>query len=264
MIAMMLQKNDLLKRTDFSSVRSVRMGSAPIGTGLLEAIRKILPHAKVTNAYGTTEGGPVVFGPHPGGLLTPPLSVGFPHPQVEVRLRNAANESADEGVLHLRSPGIMVGYHNRPDIQTTITQDGFYVTGDVFRRDENGFYYFVGRSDDMFVSGGENIFPSEIERMLETHPEVEQACVIPLEDAIKGHKPVAFIVRRPGSTLSEQTLKAFALRSAAAYQHPRFVWFLDQLPLASTNKLDRANLRELARKYAADAVTAKRLIHEDR
>jgi len=168
-----------------------------------------------------------------------------------VRLIDAANEPAEEGILQVRSLGIMVGYHNRPDLPSAITHDGFYVTGDVFRRDENGFYYFVGRSDDMFVSGGENIFPTEVERMLELHPEVEQACVVPLEDAIKGCKPVAFVVRKQGSALSAQTLKAFALRSAAAYQHPRFVWFLDQLPLASTNKLDRAQLKELARKNAA-------------
>ena len=67
----------------------------------------------------------------------------------------------------------MTGYHNRPDILPPITADGFYITGDVFRRDENGFYFFVGRTDDMFVSGGENIFPGEVEKMLETHPDVD-------------------------------------------------------------------------------------------
>jgi len=116
----------------------------------------------------------------------------------------------------------------------------------VFRRDENGFYFFLGRDDDMFVSGAENIFPGEVEHVIESHPEVMQACVVPVADAIKGTKPVAFVVRRAGSTLGEQTLKAYVLENAPAYQHPRRVWFMDKLPLASTNKIDRNALRDRA------------------
>src|SRR3984885_5114502 len=82
--------------------------------------------------------------------------------------------------------------------------------------------------------------------MLETHPDVIQACVVPVPDDIKGTKPVAFVVARKGSGLSERTLKEFSLKNAPAYQHPRSIWFLDSLPLASTNKLDRNALRELA------------------
>jgi acyl-CoA synthetase (AMP-forming)/AMP-acid ligase II len=98
------------------------------------------------------------------------------------------------------------------------------------------------------VSGGENIFPGEVEKMLETHPDVIQACVVPVDDDIKGTKPVAFVVKREGSNLTEAGLKAFALENAPAYQHPRSIWFVDSLPLASTNKLDRNTLRALAAK----------------
>jgi long-chain acyl-CoA synthetase len=245
MIALILQKEELIENTDFSTVKHLRMGSAPVSPALLEAIRGVLPHASVTNAYGTTEGGPVVFGPHPDGLPTPELSVGHPHSKVDLRLVGE-NGATDFGVLQLRSPAIMKGYLNRPDIAVPITADGFYVTGDVFRRAADLFYFFVGRADDMFVSGGENIFPSDVERMLESHPDVEQACVIPVEDAIKGQKPVAFIVSRGGGELTEASLKEFALKMAPAYQHPRSVWFLDKLPLASTNKIDRPALRALA------------------
>ena len=144
----------------------------------------------------------------------------------------------------------MLGYHNRPDLCAAITADGFYVTGDVFRRDADGFHYFVGRSDDMFVSGGENIYPGDVERMLERHPDVAQACVVPIDDEIKGQKPVAFIVAKPGRAPSEDAIKTFALANAPAYQHPRFVWFLDRLPLASTNKIDRAALGAARRRSA--------------
>jgi acyl-CoA synthetase (AMP-forming)/AMP-acid ligase II len=243
MIAMMLSDKETLAATDLSSVEFLRMGSAPVSQSLMNAIHRTLPKAAVTNAYGTTEAGPVVFGPHPKGLPQPEMSVGYPHPKVQLRLIGEDGKPSDVGVLEMKSPAIMNGYYNRPDIVPPVTEDGFYVTGDVFRRDANEFYFFIGRTDDMFVSGGENIFPSEVEKMLEAHPDVVQACVVPIDDDIKGTKPVAFVVKREGSHVSEDSLKAYALKNAPAYQHPRSIWFVDSLPLASTNKLDRNALR---------------------
>ena len=258
MIAMMLNDKERLAATDLSSVEFLRMGSAPVSHSLMEAIHRALPRAAVTNAYGTTEAGPVVFGPHPQGLPQPEMSVGYPHPRVQIRLVGENGNPSDAGVLEMKCPAIMNGYHNRPDVAPPITKDGFYVTGDVFRRDGNGFHFFVGRTDDMFVSGGENIFPGEVEKMLEAHPEIIQACVVPVDDDIKGAKPVAFVVKREGSGLDENSLKAFALENAPAYQHPRSIWFIDSLPLASTNKLDRNALRELAAKRLQQGNAARR------
>jgi len=246
MIAMMLRETDVLARNDLSSVKSVRMGSAPVSASLMASIRRTLPQAAVTNAYGTTEAGPVVFGPHPKGLPQPELSVGYPHPKVQLRLVDGDDRNAMQGVLEMKCPAVMIGYHNRPDVPTPITADGFYITGDVFRRDENGFHYFVGRTDDMFVSGGENIYPADVERMLERHPDVAQAAVVPIDDEIKGQKPVAFVIRKSGHAPSEDEIKQFALANAPAYQHPRYVWFVDELPLASTNKVDRVALKRMA------------------
>ena len=252
MIAMMLRERDLLARTDLSSVAFVRMGSAPVSAALMAALHAALPQASVTNAYGTTEAGPVVFGPHPKGLPQPETSVGYPHPQVRVRLAGA-NRDADQGILEMKCPALMLGYHNRPEIEPPITPDGFYITGDVFRRDADGFYYFVGRTDDMFVSGGENIYPADVERMLERHPDVAQAAVVPIDDEIKWQKPVAFVILKAGRALDADAVKRFALEHAPAYQHPRHVWFVDELPLASTNKLDRAALMRMARERVAAA-----------
>jgi long-chain acyl-CoA synthetase len=246
MIAMMLRETELLARTDLTSVEFVRMGSAPVSVSLMHALKRALPQAAVTNAYGTTEAGPVVFGPHPQGLRQPETSVGYPHPQVQVRLIETEGHAAEQGVLEMKCPAVMLGYHNRPDVRSPITPDGFYVTGDVFRRDNDGFHYFVGRTDDMFVSGGENIFPTDVERMLERHPAVSHAAVVPVDDDIKGQKPVAFVILRRGEGASEDDIKRFALANAPAYQHPRQVWFVDELPLASTNKVDRAMLRRMA------------------
>ncbi|AOB33634.1 acetyl-CoA synthetase [Bordetella sp. H567] len=248
MIAMMLRERDLLAGTDLSSVKVIRMGSAPVSASLLAQIHAMLPNARVINAFGTTEGGPVVFGPHPRGVPTPTASVGYPHPEVSLRLAPGPGDGPDQGILEMKSPGLMLGYHQRPDLADPFTPDGYYSTGDVFRRDAEGFYYFVGRRDDMFVSGGENIYPGEVEKMLEHHPAVQQAVVVPVEDDIKGQKPVAYIILRAGHSATADEIKRYALDHAPAYQHPRQVWFVDHLPLASTNKIDR---NELLRDAAA-------------
>src|SRR3982074_3646365 len=170
----------------------------------VESIHHALPQAAVTNAYGTTEAGPVVFGPHPGGLPQPEMSVGYPHPQIALRLIEETGRVGDQGALEMKCPAMMLGYHNRPDLPPPITADGFYRTSDVFRRDADGVPYFLGRPDDMFVSGGENIYPGDVERMLERHPAVAQACVVPIDDEIKGQKPVAFIIAKGGMAVDAE------------------------------------------------------------
>lgn len=256
MMAMALRETDALAQADLSSVQVVRMGSAPVSEALFAAIQRALPQARIINSYGTSEGGPVTFGPHPDGLPQPRMSVGYAHPQVGVRLVDAEGREAEQGVLQLKSPAIMNGYHNRPDIRGAITSDGYYVTGDVLRRDAEGFYYFVGRDDDMFVCGGENIFPGEVEKVLETHPGIQQACVVPVPDDIKGHKPVAYVVAAPGVQLEEAAIKRYALAHMPAFQHPRRVWVLDALPLATTNKVDRKLLLRQATEAVGQAAHA--------
>jgi long-chain acyl-CoA synthetase len=243
MIAMMLREKELLAKSDLSAVEAVRMGSAPITQSLIDQVRAAFPKAQIGNGYGTTEAGPVVFGPHPKGISQPELSTGYPHPAVELRLVRDGREVEDEGVLEMKCGALMTHYHKLPDATAkAMTTDGFYRTGDVFRRDENGFFYFVGRADDMFVCGGENIYPGEVEKMLERHPGIHQAAVLPVPDELKGHKPVAFIVRANGADLDEQAVKRYALANAPAYQHPRQVFFIDEMPLAGTNKIDKRAL----------------------
>jgi long-chain acyl-CoA synthetase len=240
MIARAFKEADLLERLDFTKIRAVRVGSAPVTQALLERMQAVFPGASVANGYGTTEAGPAVFGPHPEGKQTPLLSVGYPLKDGEVKL--VGGDDPDQGVLWMRNPAVMDGYLHLPEVNARVLNDGWYISGDVFRRDGDGFYYFVGRADDMFVCSGENIYPADVEKMLERHPSVHQVCVVPLADEERGQMPVAFIVPRARAAPTVKEIRDYALANGPAYQHPRRVAFVADLPWAGTNKLDRAAL----------------------
>ncbi len=277
MMSMVLARKDLLAGIDTASVRTVMMGSAPSSPQLLREIKVAFPNAEPLVVYGVTEGGPVPLGPHPAGKPRPAGSIGAPYAGTEAKLVPFQLSSPDlagppvaenqtpeklpqtvgaarvgagpgQGELAVKNPGILLGYHNLPEETANRIRDGWYYTRDVCRRDADGFYYFVGRTDDMFVCGGENIFPIEVESLLERHPAVHQAYVMPFDHELKGQAPYAFVVLREGATASEEELKQFALANGPAYQHPRRVFFLGQLPLAGTNKIDQ----QLLRNWVAD------------
>ena len=247
MMALVLQDAAALAAADCSSVRRIGIGSAPLTQALVDRVKAAFPGAAVTNGWGTTESGPVAFGPHPRGVPRPDIALGYPVEGVEVRLVAGDDHEADEGVLQIRTPALMPGYLNLPHKTAEVmTADGYYVTGDVMRRDADGFYAFVGRADDMFVCGGENIYPGEVETMLERHPGIRQACVVAVPDEVRGAKPVAFVVRAGGEEPSAEAVKQWALSNAPPYQHPRHVEFVSELPLAGTGKIDRKHLVERA------------------
>lgn len=234
---------------DLSALKRIGLGSAPLTLALIERIERAIPGAVVGNGYGTTEAGPAVFGLHPDGHPTPPLALGVPVAGGEVLLVDGPDEN--EGVLWMRNPAVTSGYLNLPVKNAEVLRDGWYISGDVMRRDSEGFYYFVGRADDMFVCSGENIYPGEVEKLLEQHPQVQHAAVVPLPDEERSAVPVAFIVLTAGSDLTVEALKQFAIERGPAYQHPRRVNFLGELPWAGTNKIDRASLLRQARELEA-------------
>jgi acyl-CoA synthetase (AMP-forming)/AMP-acid ligase II len=165
--------------------------------------------------------------------------------------------SADEGEVFMRSPMLMEGYNNRPERTATALAGGWYRSGDIMRRDENGFFYFVGRTDDMFVVGGENVWPGEVERLLERMDGVHQAIVVPVPDEIKGALPYAFVVPQAGAEIEQAAVKAFAIANGPAYAHPRFVEFVREIPLAATNKPDRKQLIAAAERNVREAIVQR-------
>jgi acyl-CoA synthetase (AMP-forming)/AMP-acid ligase II len=248
MLALVMRETEELARSDLSSVTTAVTGSAPSTAEFFGQMQKLFPKAETANSWGTTESGPLGFGPHPEGKPKPAGSLGYLRKSIEVKFVGGAATGATQGVLHIRTPALMSGYLNREADTKKRLIDGWYDTGDVMRRDADGFVFFVGRADDMFQCGGENVYPGEVEKLLGQHPDVAQVCVVPVPDEIKYQLPVAFVVAKPGRKPSEETLRRYALDNGPAYAHPRAVWFVDELPLAGTNKIDRKTLTDRALK----------------
>jgi acyl-coenzyme A synthetase/AMP-(fatty) acid ligase len=228
----LIVEKKLLKTLDLSSVRHITLAGSATSESLYNRLQQLFNQAMISIGYGTSETGPTVFGLHTI-LLTPPGSVGCERPDVALRLV--------DGVLQVRSP-YMIKSHDNNNYE--FTKDGYYITNDVFRVDENGFYYFIGRSDDMFKSGGNKLFPSEIEQVVEQHPAVDKCVVIPITDPIKDYKPYAFVTVK--ENINEDTLICFLSDKLARYQMPRQIWIIDRMPLTVIGKIDKNKLKILA------------------
>lgn len=249
MYAMMLQQRDLLAGRDYSFVRLATLGGAPASDELIDQVAELMPNAKINLIFGITETSAALFGRHPDNAPRPRHSIGWPIAGNELRL--VGGDTPDFGTLLVRGPGMMSGYQNNPEqMAKRVDAEGWYNTGDILRRDEVGWYYFVGRSDDMFTSSGHNIYPAEVELMLERHADIDQAIVVPAPDKIKHAVPYAFLVKRKGSALSEDDVKRHALENAAPHQHPRKVIFVEALPMNTVGKIDRRTLEAEARRIS--------------
>jgi acyl-CoA synthetase (AMP-forming)/AMP-acid ligase II len=234
MFSVLMLQQELLSTLNLSSVYNIILSGGATTTTLYEQLTQTFKNANIRIAYGSTELGPKVFGPHKI-LPKPPTSVGCEQEGISYRLVDK--------ILQVRSPAMMKGYDGKTD---NFTQDGYYITNDQFEIDQNGFYYFVGRSDDMFKSGGNKIFPSEIERVVEQHPSVDKCVAFPIEDLVKEFKPYAFVTLKPGTTITPQEINTFLTDKLARYQIPRQVWVIDKFPLSSVNKIDKQKLKILA------------------
>ena len=252
MYKMILAEKDALARHDVSSVRFAMCGSAEVPEELLEEFGRVFG-APIAESYGLTEGGPVPIVNTRWGLKKRG-SCGLAFPGCDVRLVDGAGAEVgvDEvGELVTRNPGLAKGYWKLPEATARKFRDGWLATGDLMRRDADGYYYFVGRRDDMINVSGENVYPKEVEDILLQHPNLRDACVVPAPHGVKGEVPVAFVVARDASLTSEDDVRKFFLERGAPYAHPRRVVFLDALPLGGTGKVDRGSLKARAREAGA-------------
>jgi acyl-CoA synthetase (AMP-forming)/AMP-acid ligase II len=244
MMGMILAEKKLLQSSDLLSVRSIILTSSHAPEKMQREIKFFFKNVgTLLNPYGLTETGPV-FGKHPLGVEKPLNSVGYPLDGIETRIV--------DGVLQVKSNAILTAYHNNSDAYNkTITDDGFFITGDLFRVNKYGFYFFQGRADDMFKSGGEKIYPTEIESVIDKHPAVAISAVVGVPDDIKGFKPYAFVQLKTGETVTGDQIKDYTIRNVATYQIPRDVWILDELPKTTIGKIDRKALTDMAKQMLA-------------
>jgi long-chain acyl-CoA synthetase len=250
MYKMMLAEKATLARHSVRSIRYALCGSAEVPEELLVEFQRVFG-APIGESYGLTEGGPVpVANPRYG--LKKLGSCGVDVADCQNRIVSTADGvrdcAVDEvGELVTRNPGLARGYWKLPHVTAQKIRDGWLYTGDLMRRDADGYYYFVGRKDDMINVAGENLYPKEVEDVLLRHPGLKDACVVSAPHATKGEVPVAYVVaRNPGAPPAEDEVKRFFLERGAPYAHPRRVFFMAQLPLGGTGKLDRSALKKLA------------------
>jgi long-chain acyl-CoA synthetase len=163
-------------------------------------------------------------------------------PRAEVKLVNEQGEEVplkDVGELIVKGPMLMKGYHNNPDATRERIRDGWLYTGDLCRKDEDGFYYHLGRKDDMIIVGGLNVYPAEVEQVLQGHPLVQEAGVVGMPDKDRGEIIKAAVVVKPGSELTKKEIIAYCKKRLATFKVPKIVELWDELPKSSTGKIAR-------------------------
>ncbi len=255
MYKLILRERETLARHDVSSIRYLACGSAPVPAELIRQLETTFGGADVVESYGLTEGGPVVACLPRWGIRKLG-STGLLLPDVQAKIMASDGQTElrpDEvGELWVKGPGNTIGYHNLPEVTAAkLTPDGWLRTGDLMRVDADGYYFFMGRADDMINCGGENVYPKEVETILLQHSAIADACVVPAPHEMKGEAPVAFVVARGPHAPTDEELKAFFLQHGPAYAHPRRIFFLESLPLNGTGKLDRQALTRRARELVA-------------
>ena len=195
---------------------------------------------QILEGYGLSETSPVATFSDPNSEPRAG-SIGIPIWGVEVKLIDELWNTvagADEiGEIAIRGHNIMRGYYNRPEATAEVMKDGWFRTGDLGRRDKDGFYYIVDRAKDMIIRGGFNVYPREIEEVLMTHEAVSLAAVIGVPHPSHGEEIKAFIIRTPDATITEDELIAWGREQMAAYKYPRIVTFVESLPMTATGKL---------------------------
>lgn len=209
----------------------------------------------ILEGYGLSETSPVAtFSPR--GEEVRPGSIGRPVWGVEVDLIGkdwTPVQGADAiGEIVVRGHNVMKGYYNRPEATAEVMRDGWFRTGDLARRDADGWFYIVDRAKDMIIRGGFNVYPREIEEVLLTHPAVSMAAVIGVPHDRHGEEIKACVVRAPGSTLTEDELIDWCRAEMAGYKYPRLVEFREALPMNATGKILKRELRD-AEDHAIDA-----------
>jgi fatty-acyl-CoA synthase len=234
-------------KADLWTLRRAVVGGAPMPEALLETWHE--RGVEIVQGYGLTEAAPNVLCLPPEDAARKRGFAGKPYPHVDVALRDPASgkvlEGAAEGELVVKGPNVFAGYWRNPEATAAAFADGWLLTGDVAARDDEGYYRIVGRTKDMVISGGENVYPAEIENVLHEHAAVKEAAVVGVPDERWGEACLAFVVLDGEAT--EEDLLSHCRGRLAKYKIPRGVRFVESLPRNALDKVVKSELLELVR-----------------
>jgi long-chain acyl-CoA synthetase len=226
------------------NLRVAVAGGSSLPVEIIKAVKARLG-VQILEGYGLSETSPVATFSRPGAEPRPG-SIGVPIWGVEVKLIDESwntIEGADEiGEIAIRGHNIMRGYFNRPEATAEVMKDGWFRSGDLGRRDKDGWYYIVDRAKDMIIRGGFNVYPREVEEVLMTHEAVSLAAVIGVPHPTHGEEVKAYLILNQGATVTEEEIIAWGREQMAAYKYPRMVTFVESLPMTATGKLLKREL----------------------
>jgi fatty-acyl-CoA synthase len=226
---------------DLSSLRSLLAGGAPVPLPLIRTYQE--RGLDFLQGFGLTEAAPGALILSAEMSTAKAGSAGVPHFFSDVRLDDSASAGA-VGEILIQGPTVMPGYWRRPEATAAVlSEDGWLRTGDVGRVDEDGYFYIVDRIKDMYISGGENVYPAEVEAQILEHPDVAECAVIGVPDARWGEAGSAFVRTRPGAVLDRDGLIGFLSGRLARYKIPKTVHFVDDLPRTASGKIHKQALR---------------------
>ncbi|HVV23490.1 MAG TPA: AMP-binding protein [Pseudonocardiaceae bacterium] len=243
-----------LEEADLSAMVAVSSGASPLAGDVRDEFEARVPSATVYEGYGCTESASIISSTPLGKRRKG--SVGIPVPGCEVAIRDDLGRdvpAGTDGEICVRSPGVMSGYWQAPDVSATTVVDGWLHTGDIGHVDDDGYLYVVDRKKDLIIRGGFNVYPRDVEDVLLAHPAVAMAGVVGRPDPRLGEEVVAFVSLRPGTTVTADELTAHVKQRMAANKYPREIRIVDQVPLTSVGKLDRKRLRDQVRAGGAPA-----------
>ena len=239
---------NILERWRTIPLRALLSNAAPLPQRTKERIVDYFGEGKLHEMYGSTEGG-IVTNLRPADQLRKQQCVGHPFTMNEIRLLDddgAPVQPGEIGELFNRSPCLFLGYWNNPTATEAAMREGWFSAGDLARQDEDGCVYIVDRKKDMYISGGVNVYPREVEELLFRLPGVADAAVIGVPDSYWGEAGKAFLVMQPGAAISPEAVIAACKESLAGYKVPRHVAFTDVLPRNAAGKVLKTDLRGLA------------------
>jgi acyl-CoA synthetase (AMP-forming)/AMP-acid ligase II len=233
---------------DLSSIAICSVGSAPLAPFVVERLQERMPDAMVSNNYGMTEAGSAYCIMPKGEAVRRPGSVGRIAPPAEVQIVGADDKplGPDEvGEVRMQLPGKQREYFDDPEATAETWKDGWLVTGDLGRLDDDGYLYIVGRSKDVIIRGGNNIHAADVEHVLVSHADVAEVAVVGSAHPVLGEDIVAFVVLHPGAEVDGDGLRTYALGHLADYKVPRQYRFVDGLPRNATGKVLKGELRRV-------------------